>query len=183
MNRRPRRHRRTVGRSSPYAECMHLTTEPSRPTPGGAQLPILLLSGPNLNLLGARQPEIYGTTTLDDLVALATDEAAALGFALEASQHNHEGSIVEAVHAARTSTSGIIINPGAFTHYSYALHDALAAYDGPKVELHLSNPSARDEFRKLSVVAAVVNGTIAGFGAGGYRLAVQALVGLIGSSR
>ena len=142
---------------------------------------LLLLSGPNLNLLGTREPTIYGTATLDDHVTLARTTAEAHGFELHHSQHNHEGEIVDAVHGARSNMAGIVIHPGAFTHYSWALHDALAAYDGPIVELHLSNPAARESFRHLSVVAPVASGTIAGFGGAGYRLAVEAIVGLIGS--
>ena len=142
---------------------------------------LLLLSGPNLNLLGTREPTIYGTATLDDHVTLARTTAEAHGFELHHSQHNHEGEIVDAVHGARSNMAGIVINPGAFTHYSWALHDALAAYDGPIVELHLSNPAARESFRHLSVVAPVASGTIAGFGGAGYRLAVEAIVGLIAS--
>lgn len=142
---------------------------------------LLLLSGPNLNLLGTREPTIYGTATLDDHVTLARTTAEAHGFELHHSQHNHEGEIVDAVHGARSNMAGIVINPGAFTHYSWALHDALAAYDGPIVELHLSNPAARESFRHLSVVAPVASGTIAGFGGAGYRLAIEAIVGLIGS--
>jgi len=140
---------------------------------------ILLLSGPNLNLLGTREPAIYGTATLDDHVALARSTAEAAGFVLEHQQHNREGAIVEAVHAARASTVGIVVNPGAFTHYSWALHDALAMYEPPVVELHLSNPASRESFRHLSVVASVASGTVAGFGGDGYRLAVEALAGLI----
>lgn len=146
------------------------------PAPGRT---ILLLSGPNLNLLGTREPAIYGTATLDDHVTLARTTAEAHGFELHHAQHNHEGEIVEAVHGARTNMAGIVINPGAFTHYSWALHDALAAYDGPVVELHLSNPATREAFRSLSVVASVASGTIAGFSGAGYRLAIEALVGLI----
>jgi 3-dehydroquinate dehydratase-2 len=140
---------------------------------------ILLLSGPNLNLLGSREPEIYGTATLDDHVTLARTTAEAHGCELHHAQHNHEGAIVEAVHGARSNMAGIIINPGAFTHYSWALHDALAAYHGPIVELHLSNPATRESFRTLSVVAPVASGTICGFGGAGYRLAVEAIVPLL----
>ncbi|HNI35744.1 MAG TPA: type II 3-dehydroquinate dehydratase [Microthrixaceae bacterium] len=140
---------------------------------------IVLLSGPNLNLLGTREPGIYGTATLDDHVALARSTAEAHGFELTHAQHNHEGALVEAVHAARGVSVGIVINPGAFTHYAWALHDALAAYEPPVVELHLSNPATRESFRRLSVVAPVASGTIAGFGGAGYRLAVEALVSLL----
>ncbi|MBK5289908.1 MAG: 3-dehydroquinate dehydratase [Acidimicrobiia bacterium] len=138
---------------------------------------ILLLDGPNLNLLGTREPEIYGTDTLADCVRDAAAAAASHGYEFEHRQSNHEGEIIEAIHAARGTADAIVINPGAFTHSSYAIADALAAYDGVKVELHLSNPSAREEWRRLSVVAPVVTGTIAGFGRAGYRMAVDAAVG------
>ena len=138
---------------------------------------ILLVNGPNLNLLGTREPEIYGTDTLADCVAAARVAAAEGGATLEHVQSNHEGELIEAIHAARGRVDAIVINPGAFTHSSYAIADALAAFDGVKVELHLSNPSAREEWRKLSVVAPVVTGTIAGFGFAGYRLAVVAALG------
>jgi 3-dehydroquinate dehydratase-2 len=137
---------------------------------------ILLLSGPNLNLLGEREPAIYGTDTLEDCVGDARVAAEAAGHTLEHFQSNHEGELIDAIHAARGRTVAIVMNPGAFTHSSYALADALAAYDGVKVELHLSNPSAREEWRRKSVVAPYVTGTIAGFGRAGYRLAVEAAV-------
>jgi 3-dehydroquinate dehydratase II len=137
---------------------------------------ILLLSGPNLNLLGEREPEIYGRDTLEDCVGDARLAAEAAGHTLEHMQSNHEGELIDAIHAARGRTVAIVMNPGAFTHSSYALADALAAYDGVKVELHLSNPSAREEWRRKSVVAPYVTGTIAGFGRPGYRLAIEAAV-------
>jgi 3-dehydroquinate dehydratase II len=136
---------------------------------------ILLLSGPNLNLLGEREPEVYGTTTLAELVDDARAEAGARGHELEHVQSNHEGDLIEAIHGARGRCAAIVFNPGAFTHYAYALADALAAYDGIVVELHLSNPHAREPWRHTSVVAPVVTGTIAGFGAPGYRLAIRAV--------
>jgi len=136
---------------------------------------IVLLSGPNLNLLGEREPAIYGTGTLDDHVATATAAAAAAGMTLEHSQTNHEGDLVEAVHAARGRADAIIINAGALSHTSWSLHDALAAFDGVVVELHLSNPAAREPFRHTSVIAPVSDGCIAGFGGLGYRLAVDAV--------
>jgi 3-dehydroquinate dehydratase-2 len=142
---------------------------------------VLLLHGPNLNLLGQREPHIYGTATLADHVATASATAAAHGLALEALQSNHEGVLVEAVHGARGRCAAIVVNPGAFTHYSWALHDALAAFEGPIVELHLSNPQAREEWRHTSVVAPVATGTIAGFGGDGYRLAVDAVSRLLGA--
>lgn len=136
---------------------------------------ILLLSGPNLDLLGERQPELYGRATLGDLVRLAASAAEAHGYSLEHRQSNHEGDLVEAVHAARRAAVAIVVNAGALTHTSWSLHDALAAYDGVVVELHLSNPAAREPFRHTSVVAPVADGSIAGFGALGYRLAVDAV--------
>ena len=137
---------------------------------------ILLLSGPNLNLLGEREPHIYGTSTLADLVALATATAAHHGHDLEHVQSNHEGALVDAIHAARGRCAAIVINAAAFTHYSYALADALATYDGVKVELHISNPAAREHWRHDSVIAPFVTGYIAGFGPAGYRLAIEAAV-------
>jgi 3-dehydroquinate dehydratase-2 len=126
---------------------------------------VLLLHGPNLKLLGDREPAIYGTATLDDHVDTARTVAKELGLELEHLQSNHEGVLVDAIHAARGRVAAIVINPGAFTHYSWAIHDALAAFAGPIVELHLSNPNAREEWRHTSVVAPVATGTIAGFGA------------------
>lgn len=140
---------------------------------------VLLVSGPNLNLLGTRQPEIYGTDTLDDCVADARAAAEAHGHTLEHVQSNHEGDLVDAVQGARGRCAAIVVNPGAYTHSSYALADALAAYDGVKVELHLSNPAAREEWRRRSVVAPYVTGSVAGFGRSGYRLAVEAAVAVL----
>lgn len=137
---------------------------------------ILLLSGPNLNLLGDRQPDVYGDAGLDDCVAAARAAAEAAGHELEHVQSNHEGDLVDGLHGARGRCVAVVVNPGALTHYSYALADALAAFDGVSVELHLSNPSAREEWRRLSVVAPYVTGTVAGFGREGYRLAVEAAV-------
>jgi 3-dehydroquinate dehydratase-2 len=135
---------------------------------------ILLLSGPNLNLLGDREPEIYGTATLDDCVADARAVAEAAGHELEHLQSNHEGVLVDAIQGARGRCDAIVINPAAFTHSSYAIADALASFDGVKVELHLSNPASREEWRRRSVVAPYVTGTVAGFGREGYRLALEA---------
>jgi 3-dehydroquinate dehydratase II len=140
---------------------------------------ILLVSGPNLNLLGEREPGIYGRDTLDEIVGDARTVAEANGHDVEHVQSNHEGDIVDAIQGARGRCAAIVINPGAFTHYSYALADALAAFDGPKIELHLSNPSARETWRRTSVVAPVVTGTVAGFGRHGYRLALEAAVALL----
>ena len=140
---------------------------------------VVLLSGPNLDLLGERQPEVYGARTLADHVAAATDEAAAVGLALEHYQSNHEGDLVDHVREARGRAAAIVVNAGALTHYSWALHDALAAFDGLVVELHLSNPAAREPWRHTSVVASVADGSIAGFGGVGYRLAVRAVADLL----
>ena len=140
---------------------------------------ILLASGPNLNLLGEREPEIYGRDTLDELVGEARAVAEANGHSLDHVQSNHEGDIVDAVQEARERHVAIVINPGAFTHYSYAIADALAAFDGPKIELHLSNPSAREAWRRTSVIAPVVSGTVAGFSRHGYHLALEAAVALL----
>lgn len=140
---------------------------------------VLLLSGPNLNLLGDREPAVYGTATLDDHVATATKAASEAGLGLEHLQSNHEGALIEAVHAAPGRVDAIIVNAGAFTHTSWALHDALAAFDGVVVELHLSNPAAREPFRHTSVLAPVSDGSISGFGGLGYRLAVDAVARLL----
>ena len=142
---------------------------------------VVLLSGPNLNLLGEREPAVYGTATLEDHVAAATAEAETCGLALEHHQTNHEGELVELVHGARRRAAGLVVNAGALTHYSWALHDALAAFDGVVVELHLSNPAAREPWRHTSVVAPVADGSIVGFGGLGYRLAVQAVARLLGA--
>jgi 3-dehydroquinate dehydratase-2 len=136
---------------------------------------ITLLHGANLNLLGQREPHIYGTATLDDYVAFATDAARQHGHAVDAFQSNHEGDIVDAIHKARASSAAIIINPGAFTHYAWSIHDALAAFAGPVVEVHISNPNAREPWRHTSVIAPVSTGSIMGFGMLGYRLAVEAI--------
>jgi 3-dehydroquinate dehydratase-2 len=141
---------------------------------------VLLLHGPNLNLLGTREPAVYGTATLADHVATATTAARRFGIDVEAVQTNREGEAVEAVQAARGRHDAVIVNPGAFTHYSWALHDALAAFEGPIVEVHLSNPNAREAWRHVSVVSPVSKGTIAGFGGQGYDLAVQAVARLLG---
>jgi 3-dehydroquinate dehydratase-2 len=144
---------------------------------------VVLLSGPNLNLLGDREPEIYGTATLEDHVATAATEAGRHGLVLEHHQSNHEGDLVDAVHRARPRAAAIIINAGALSHYGWSLHDALAAFDGPVVELHLSNPGRREVWRHTSVIAPVATGAIAGFGGAGYRLAVEAVALLLGLDR
>ncbi|MCH2408337.1 MAG: type II 3-dehydroquinate dehydratase [Acidimicrobiales bacterium] len=140
---------------------------------------LLLLSGPNLNLLGEREPETYGDETLEEHVEAAKNKAAESGFIIEHFQSNHEGEIVDSIHAARNRCSGIIINPGAFTHYAWSIHDALSSFEGPVIELHISNPASREPWRHTSVVAPVSSGTIAGFGAKGYQMAIDAIVGMI----
>jgi 3-dehydroquinate dehydratase-2 len=144
---------------------------------------VLLLSGPNLNLLGTREPAVYGADTLADHVATAEKAAARHGLTVEHVQSNHEGGLVDAIHAARGRCAAIVINPGAFTHYSWAIHDALAAFDGPVVELHLSNPDAREPWRHTSVVAPVATGSIVGFKGHGYELAIDAVARLLGVGR
>jgi len=144
---------------------------------------LLVLSGPNLNLLGEREPEVYGKATLDDHLATARETAATAGYDVEHVQSNHEGDLIDAIHGARGRVAAIIFNPGAFTHYAYALADALAAYDGIVVEVHLSNPAAREAWRHTSVIAPVAHGTIAGFGGTGYRLAVEAALSLLEDSK
>lgn len=151
---------------------MRTVSGPGRPL-------VVLLSGPNLDLLGERQPEIYGRAKLADHIAAATEEAARCDLDLEHHQSNHEGDLVELVHDARGRAAAVIVNAGALSHYSWSLHDALAAFDGVVVELHLSNPAAREPFRHTSVVAPVAHGAIAGFGGLGYPLAVQAVARLL----
>jgi 3-dehydroquinate dehydratase II len=141
---------------------------------------ILLLSGPNLTLLGQREPEVYGPQTLDDHVAAAREAADAAGLALEHLQSNAERELIDAVQAARGRCAAIVINPGAFGHYAWGLHDALATFDGPVVEVHISNPDAREPWRHTSVVAPVATGTIAGLGGHGYVLAIEAVRRLLG---
>jgi 3-dehydroquinate dehydratase-2 len=136
---------------------------------------IALLHGPNLNLLGQREPHIYGTATLDDYVRTAIDAAATFGHQVEAFQSNHEGALVDSIHAARGRCEAIVINPGAFTHYAWSLHDALAAFAGPIIEVHISNPNAREPWRHTSVVSPVATGTIVGLGVHGYELAIAAI--------
>ena len=140
---------------------------------------ILLLHGPNLNLLGQREPEIYGTATLDEYVTKVRQVATTAGHTLEDFHSNHEGQLVDAIHAARGRVDAIIINAGAFTHYAWSLHDALATFSGPGVEVHISNPNAREPWRHTSVIAPVANGTIAGLGLLGYELAVTAVARLL----
>ncbi|MDA0369975.1 MAG: type II 3-dehydroquinate dehydratase [Actinobacteria bacterium] len=136
---------------------------------------VLLVHGPNLNLLGQREPEIYGSATLDDYVRETTRIAETLGLELESFQSNHEGEIVDLIHGARGRVDAIVVNAGALTHYSWSLHDALATFDGPIIEVHISQPNAREPWRHTSVVAPVASGSIAGFGILGYELAIRAI--------
>jgi 3-dehydroquinate dehydratase-2 len=136
---------------------------------------ILILNGPNLNLLGTRQPEIYGRTTLADIEAMCRAHAEAHGIGLEFRQSNHEGVLIDAIHAAGGTQDGIILNAGAYTHSSIALMDALSSAELPAIELHLSNIHARESFRHRSYIARVALGVICGFGAHGYILALEAM--------
>ena len=141
--------------------------------------PIYVLNGPNLNLLGLREPEIYGSQTLDDVATAMRALAADLGVALQVMQSNHEGQLVDWIQDARNLASGIIINPGAYSHTSVAILDALNAYDGPVLEVHISNIHKREAFRHHSHVSARADGVIAGFGVEGYVLALRRMAGLI----
>ena len=140
---------------------------------------ILVLSGPNLNLLGEREPSVYGTTTLAEHVERATAVAERHGLDLEHLQANAEGDLVDAVHRARGTHAAIVVNAGALTHYGWSLHDALSAYDGVVVEVHLSNPNTREPWRHTSVIAPVADGSVMGFGGLGYELAVDAAARLL----
>lgn len=138
---------------------------------------VLVIHGPNLNLLGEREPDIYGKETLAEVDAAIARLAQELGVELRAVQHNSEGGIIDALHEARKDCDAVLINPGAYTHYSYAIADAIAAIRIPVIEVHLSNVHAREEFRRKSVVAPVCKGSIAGFGVQSYLLALRAAVG------
>lgn len=144
---------------------------------------VLVLNGPNLNRLGSREPDVYGTATLADIEFATATLAAELGLTLDFRQTNDEAECIEWLHEAADSAAGVIINPAAFTHYSYAIRDACALVPVPLIEVHLSNPAAREEFRHTSVIAGVATGTIAGFGPHSYLLAVRAMADLLEATR
>ncbi len=143
---------------------------------------IQILNGPNLNLLGTRQPEVYGATTLKDIEAMCEDKANSLNVEVAFLQSNHEGALIDAIHAAPGRFDGIILNAGAYTHTSIALMDAIKSVALPVVELHLSNIHQREEFRHSSFIAKVAVGQICGFGAAGYPLALEAITGYLGTA-
>ena len=136
---------------------------------------VLVLNGPNLARLGSREPEIYGAYTYDELVATCAEAGRELGLEVEVRQTDDEATLIGWLHEAADSKTPVVLNPAAFTHYSYAVRDAIAMRTAPPIEVHLSNPAAREEFRHNSVVAGVATGTIAGFGLDSYRLALRAL--------
>ncbi|MEV6316839.1 type II 3-dehydroquinate dehydratase [Streptomyces sp. NPDC051776] len=136
---------------------------------------VYVLNGPNLGRLGSREPDVYGSTSYKGLVEECTRLGEELGFEVEVRETNDEGEMIRWLHEAADGSIPVVLNPGAFTHYSYGMRDAAAQLTAPLIEVHISNPHAREEFRHTSVVAAVATGTIAGFGIGSYRLALRAL--------
>lgn len=144
---------------------------------------LYILNGPNLNLLGAREPEVYGKGTLADIEKLCRDAARKHGFEIVFRQTNVEGELVNWLHEARTKAAGVVLNAGAYTHTSIAIHDALKATTMPVVEVHLSNPFARESFRHHSYVSSVAQGVICGFGAQGYVFAIDALASLLANAK
>ena len=143
------------------------------------KIKILVLNGPNLNLLGEREPHIYGRTTLEEIDVQYVDWGRKHSIQVECFQSNSEGTLIDRIQEERFSVSGIILNAGAYTHYSYALRDCISAIRIPVIEVHLTNPQAREEFRKTSLIGPVVTGTISGFGPYGYILALQAMKNMI----
>ena len=139
---------------------------------------VLVLNGPNLSRLGSREPDVYGSTSYEDLVGICVAAGSALGLEVEIRQTDDEAELVRWMHEAADARTPVVLNPAAFTHYSYALRDACAQRTAPLVEVHLSNPAAREEFRHTSVIAAVADGTIAGFGVDSYRLALRAVAAI-----
>jgi 3-dehydroquinate dehydratase-2 len=144
--------------------------------------PIHVLSGPNLNLLGTREPEIYGKDTLDDVRTRCEARAAARGLSVVFRQSNHEGVLIDWVHEARTEACALVINPAGYGHTSIALLDALKALSIPVIECHLSNPAAREDFRRHTFVSLAATGIVSGFGAASYELAIEAAAGLVGAN-
>lgn len=144
---------------------------------------VVVLHGPNLNMLGRREPDLYGRTTLAQLDSSLRKLARELGCDISLSQHSAEGELIDAIHVAGSRGRAIIINPGAYAHYSYALRDALAAVSVPKIEIHLTNIYARETFRRRSVIAPVVDGGVFGFGVESYRLALRAAVAMLDETR
>ena len=140
---------------------------------------VLVINGPNLGRLGSREPEIYGSTTHDQLRDTCIADGLALGLEVEVRQSDDEAELIHWLHEATDSKTPIVLNPAAFTHYSYALRDAAAAHTAPLIEVHLSNPHSREEFRHTSVISGVATGVIAGFGVDSYRLALRALSALL----
>ncbi|WP_433237905.1 type II 3-dehydroquinate dehydratase [Actinomadura nitritigenes] len=143
---------------------------------------VLVLNGPNLGRLGSREPDVYGSTTFADLAAMCRDTGRRLGLSVDVRQTDDEAELIRWAHEAADERLPVVLNPAAFTHYSYGLRDALAQRTAPLIEVHISNPAAREEFRHTSVVAGVATGTIAGFGMMSYVLALQAVAELLAES-